>query len=77
MASGNDIWAVSLQDDLCTEADAMEILLQGMDPISHAGLLVVGDMQSMLPSHSSSFGVANLSFLLKSPPSPFEPLFHA
>lgn len=52
----------------------MEIVLQGMDPISHAGLLLVGDMQSMLPSHSGSFGVANLSFLLKPPPSPFESL---
>ncbi|KAK9832250.1 hypothetical protein WJX74_004147 [Apatococcus lobatus] len=67
----------SVPDTLCTEADAMEIVLQGMDPVSHAGLLLVGDMQSMLPSHSSSFGVANLSFLLKLPPQPFEPLDHA
>ena len=60
-----------LQEMLCTESDAMEIVLQGMDPVSHAGLLLVGNMKSLYPSHSSSFGIANLSFLLKPAPSPY------
>ena len=70
--TGHEACGHALQDEICTEGDAMQVVLSSMDPFSHAGLLLVGNMKSLVPSSSSGFGISNLSFLLKPPPTPLD-----